>query len=121
MKKRFIILWILILFSSIVNAKILDVRYKVSFGLLGQMGIADARLKTKGNSYTIDIEMKTTGIAKILSHNRKERHRSTGHIRNGIYISDTYRVDKSHGNIKVEKIYYIDHKAKKVVKEYIFF
>lgn len=119
MKKRFIILWILILFSSIVNAKVLDVKYKVSFGLFGQMGVAEAHLETKGNRYTIDIGMKATGLAKTLSKNRKERHISKGHIVNGMYISDTYKVIKTYGEKYVEKIYHIDHQKKRVTKDYL--
>jgi len=102
-----------------VDAKVLNVKYKVSFGVLGQMGIADARLETKGDKYTIDIKMKATGLAKTLSKNRKERHISKGHVVNGMYISDSYKVVKSYGKKHIEKLYTIDHKKKKVKKEYL--
>ena len=119
MKKSFIFLSLFIVLSTITYAKVLDVKYKVSFGMFGQMGIADAHLETKGNTYMIDIGMKATGIAKALSQNRKERHISKGHIVKGMYISDTYKVIKTYGKKHIEKTYYIDHKKKRVKKDYI--
>ncbi len=111
------ILSVVLTFISQVQAEVLDVSYKVSFGILGEMGIADARLETKGNSYTIDIGVKATGLAKTLSKNRKEKHISKGHIQNGMFIPDTYTVIKTYGKKHIEKTYRIDHKTKRVVKE----
>jgi len=79
MKKSLFILGLVLTFMSQMQAKVLDVSYRVSFGMFGQMGIADAHLETNGNKYTIDISMKATGLAKTLSKNRKERHISKGH------------------------------------------
>ena len=117
MKKSLFIL-VLVLISQ-MQAKVLDVSYKVNFGILGEMGISDAHLETQGNKYIIDIKVKATGLAKTLSQNRKERHISKGHIVNGLYISDSYKVIKSYGKKYVEKLYTIDHKKKKVTKEYL--
>ncbi|WP_296823781.1 hypothetical protein [Sulfurovum sp.] len=119
MKKSFMVLWVCMIFSTLIHAKVLDVRYKVSFGIFGQMGIANAHMETKGNTYTIDIGMKATGMAKALSQNRKERHISKGHIVKGMFVSDTYRVVKTYGNKHIEKIYHIDHKKKRVKKDYV--
>ena len=118
MKKSLFILVLVLVFISQMQAKVLDVSYKVSFGILGQLGVCDAHLETKGDRYTIDIKVKATGLAKILSKNRKERHISKGHIVNGIYVSDSYKVIKSYGEKYIEKLYTIDHKKKKVKKEY---
>ncbi len=118
MKKSLFILGLVFIFISQVQAKVLDVSYEVSFGILGQLGISDAHLETKGNKYTIDIKMKATGLAKTLSNNRKERHISKGHIVHGMYISDSYTVVKSYGKKYIEKRYTINHKKKKVTKEY---
>jgi hypothetical protein len=118
MKKSLYILGFVLVLMSQIQAKVLDVSYKVSFGVLGQMGISEAHLETNGNRYTIDIKMKATGLAKTLSSNRKERHISKGHVVNGMYISDSYKVIKSYGEKYIEKLYTIDHKKKKVKKEY---
>ncbi len=119
MKKNLFILGFVLVFMSQMQAKVLDVSYKVSFGMLGQMGIADAHLETKDDSYTINIGMKATGMAKALSKNRKERHISKGHIVNGMFVSDSYKVIKTYGKKHIEKIYSIDHKKKRVTKDNI--
>lgn len=119
MKKSLFILSLALMFTSQMQAKILDVSYRVSFGIFGQMGIANARLETKGKSYTIDIGLKATGIAKTLSKNREERHISKGHIVNGIFVSDTYKVVKTYGKKHMEKMYRTDHKKKRVTKNNI--
>jgi hypothetical protein len=118
MKKSVLILALVLLFISQIQAKVFDVSYKVSFGIFGQLGITDAHLETRGDRYTMDIKMKATGLAKTLSKNRKERHISKGHIVKGLYISDSYQVVKSYGGKHIEKRYTIDHKNKKVKKEY---
>jgi hypothetical protein len=104
MKKSLFILGFILVFTSQMQAKVLDVSYKVSFGMLGQMGISDAHLETKGDKYTIEIQMKATGLAKTLSKNRKERHISKGHVVDGLYISDSYKVIKSYGKKYIEKL-----------------
>lgn len=117
MKKSLFILGLVFTCMSQMQAEVLDVSYKVSFGVLGQMGIADAHLETKEDSYTINIGIKTTGMAKMLSKNRKEKHISKGHIRNGMFVPDSYRVIKTYGKKHIEKIYRIDHKKKRVTKD----
>ena len=118
MKKSLFILALIFMFISQGHAKVLDVSYEVSFGVFGKLGISDAHLETTGDKYIIDIKMRATGLAKILSKNRKERHVSKGHIVNGMYISDSYKVVKSYGEKHIEKYYIIDHKNKKVKKAY---
>ncbi len=117
MKKSLFILGLVLVFMSQIQAKVLDVTYKVSFGMFGEMGISDAHLETKGDRYTIEIKMKATGMAKALSKNRKERHISKGHIVNGMFVSDTYKVIKTYGKKHIEKIYRIDHQKKRVTKD----
>ena len=118
MKKSLFIVFLVLIFISPIQAKVLDVSYEVSFGVFGKLGISDAHLETIGDKYTIDIKMKATGLAKTLSKNRKERHISKGHIVNGLYISDSYQVVKSYGGKHIEKRYTVDHENKKVKKTY---
>lgn len=117
MKKSLFVLGLVLILISQMQAKVLDVSYKVSFGILGQLGVCDAQLETKGDRYTIDIKVKASGIAKALSKNRKERHISKGHIVNGMLVSDTYKVINTYGKKYNEKIYRIDHKKKRVTKD----
>jgi len=114
MKKYF---WILI-FACIsqLYAKVLDVSYAVDFGMFGQMGVCDAHLKSTDTAYTIDIGVKATGIAKVLSRNRQERHTSQGSLHNGMFRFKTYKVVKTYGEKYIEKRYRADSKHKKVTK-----
>jgi len=116
MKKVSMVL--IFLFTSLLNAEVIQADYKVEFGIFGEIGIANALLTKKENSYVIDVELKATGLAKKLSGNRKEQHISKGHIENGMMVSDLYQVIKSHGSKTVNKVYRINHKTKTVTKEY---
>jgi len=116
MKKIFILsIWSL-LFINIINAKVIKVDYKVEFGIVGQIGVAHAKLTRDDNSYEIEIQLKSTGIAKVLSGDRKEEHISKGHIENGVMVSDLYQIIKTHGSKHSNRVYTIDHKNKKVVR-----
>ncbi|MDD3591571.1 MAG: DUF3108 domain-containing protein [Sulfurovum sp.] len=101
---------------SWLDAQVLDVKYKVKFGILGELGVSHAHLETEGNHYTISIDAKATGIAKSLSKNRKERHISEGFIRNGRYYTQHYTVQVEYGEKKREKVYRVDHQKKIVFK-----
>ena len=69
MKKIFI--FIVFFIGVFANAKIIDIDYGVSFGVLGELGRANVHLDESGNNYIIDIKAKTTGIVKTMSSNRK--------------------------------------------------
>jgi len=112
------ILLLLNLFLLSLNAETVTADYKVEFGIIGEIGIANALLTKDEHSYVIDVELKSTGLAKTLSGNRKEQHISKGHIENGLMITDLYQVIKSHGSKTTNKVYRIDHKTKTVTKEY---
>jgi len=116
MKK--ILLSIVLLFGSSLYAEVIKADFKVEFGIIGEIGIANAVLTKDEKSYVIDVELKATGLARRLSGNRKEHHISKGHIENGIMISDMYQVIKSHGSTTINKVYRINHTTKSVTKEY---
>ena len=118
MKQFLILLSAFVLFGTSIQAETIEANYKVEFGIFGEIGVAHAILNRDDTSYTIDVELEATGLAKKLSKNRKEHHISKGHIENGVMVSDLYQVIKSHGNKTTNKIYYIDHKNKSVLKSY---
>ena len=105
-------------FTSLAHAKVIYADYNVSYGIFGKIGVANAVLEKKGKNYRIDIKLKATGLARVLSGGREEHHISQGHIVNGLMISDLYQVIKSHGDIVVNKEYWVDHKQKRVKKKY---
>jgi len=118
MKKLLILLSSITLMVSTISAETITANYKVEFGIIGEIGIANAKLTRDENSYEIDVELIATGMAKTLSGNRKEHHISKGHIENGMMVSDLYQVIKSYGSTTVNKVYTINHVDKTVTKEY---
>ena len=62
-------IWILItaLMLSTLNAETIKADYKVEFGIIGEIGVANAVLTRNENSYEINVELKATGLAKTLS------------------------------------------------------
>jgi len=116
MKKTIRYVLFMILAASGVQAKVLDATYSVSYGMFGQLGISEAHLETKGDTYLIEVSARTTGIVKKLSRNRQEKYISKGHIVDGLLVSDTLRVIRSYGDKYAEKVYTIDHQSRKVTK-----
>ena len=116
MKKILQYILVSALLISGVQAKVLDATYSVSYGMFGQLGISDAHLETKDDTYSIEVSARTTGIVKKLSRNRQEKYISKGHIIDGMLVSDTLHVIRSYGDKYSEKIYRIDHQKKKVTK-----
>lgn len=118
MRKILGILGLLLYLLSIAQAETITAEYKVEFGVIGEIGIAKAKLVKDEKNYQIDVELKSTGIAKILSGNRQEHHISKGHIENGVMVSDMYQVSKSHGSKMSNKLYRTNHQTKTITKEY---
>ncbi len=118
LKKLFVSFVCLFCLTLEVSAEKIHASFEVSYGVLGKIGTAEAVLEKKNQSYTIDIKLQATGIAKLLSRGREEQHTSHGHLVNSIMISDVYKVTKSYGNVRTVKEYIIDHKKKKIEKIY---
>ncbi len=108
----------LFVFTCSLYAEEIRANFDVSYGIIGKIGTAKAVLKKTNKKYTLEMKLATTGLAKVLSGSRKEHHTSKGHLKNGLMISDWYKVVKSHGNTVVQKEYRVDHKRKKVLKKY---
>jgi len=118
LKKSVWVIASMMIVGTVSMAQTIKANYDVSYGIIGQIGTAQAVLDKDTKKYTIDIHLEATGLAKVLSGGRKERHISKGHIENGLMVSDLYQVIKSHDDLVVNKEYWIDHKRKKVIKKY---
>ena len=118
MKNLFKVLFLSVIALNMSHAKTINVDYLVEFGIFGEIGVANAILTQNDTTYEIDIKLKATGVSKTLSGGRKERHISTGHIENGVMVSDMYQVIKSTNSKTVNKVYKINHATKTVTKEY---
>lgn len=119
MFKNFLaILCAFFLINHFSYAQTIQANYDVHYGIVGKIGTTVAVLKKDKHRYTIDIQLEATGLAKILSADRKEHHISKGHIKRGLMISDLYQVIKSYGSVVINKEYRIDHQRKRVHKTY---
>lgn len=114
------IIFVFIMLYQIVSAKVLTATYEVSYGIFQTMGIADARFETReDNTYSIRIEARTTGIAKVLSNNRVETYESYGTIVNNHLVPKKFIKIRRTNSKKTTKIYTFDHADKVVWTENI--
>jgi hypothetical protein len=116
--KKILMMLTLLLFATFLEAQTITADYKVEFGIVGEIGIANAVLTKDENTYEIDVELEATGIAATLSGNRRERHVSKGHMENGMLVSDYYQITKWYGSKMSTKLYSIDHKNKTVKRAF---
>lgn len=112
MKKFFLLIFVSVQVSI---AQLLSASYEVSFGMFQTMGIADASFEIKEDqTYTIRIEARTTGIAKVLSNNRIEMYESKGIVQNGKLIPEKFVKIRQTNSTKTVKIYTFDHEQNTV-------
>ena len=114
--QKFLMMVSLFFILNVLNAETIKVKYKVEFGIFGEIGIANAKLTRDDSSYMIDINLEATGIAKTLSRGQKERHISKGHIEDGVMVSDLYQIIKHYGSNMTDRVYKIDHAKKEVIR-----
>jgi len=84
---------LLFIFISSLVATDINAKYKVTFGIFGEIGIAETSLHVDGKkSYKIDVHVMTTGFANFVSGGREEWYTSYGRVdKNGIFIPDVYK------------------------------
>ncbi len=114
--KKYLLIIIMMSFVLDLQAETMDAHYKVSFGMIGEIGEAKAHLEKEANKYSIEVAGEATGLAKNLSKNRKEIQMSKGHIKEGLLIPDSYTVIRSFSNKVITNTYTIDHEKKSVVQ-----
>ena len=121
-EERSVLLTILIpfifLFLSPLHAKTIEADYSVEFGIVGQVGKVHAALKSDDKYYMIDANVSALGIAKAITDDLKERHISKGHVVKGKLVTDMYQMIKSYGKYTSTTIYRVDHKRKRVTRQY---
>ena len=112
------ITFLFILFSSSLNAKHIEADYSVEFGMFGQVGKVHATLTSDHKYYMLDANVAAVGIARTVTDDLKERHISKGHISKGLLVTDMYQMIKSFGHYTSTTIYRVNHKKKKVTRQY---
>lgn len=110
---------LLIFFSfSFLYSKIIEARYKIAYGIFGEIGYANATFKKSNDEYMIKIDAKATKIAKILSKNREEEYMSRGIVVDGILRPKIYKKIRKNSYKKIIKTYKFDHE-KKIIEVFI--
>ena len=111
---RFLLTFLISIIS--LNAYTIRADYKVTFGIFGKVGEANAYFKKDKDHYLIKVEAKAKGLAKLLSKNRIETYISEGVVKNGVLIPNFFKKIRKNSTKRIVKIYRFDHKAKKIYK-----
>jgi hypothetical protein len=107
-----------LLFFSLF-AKDVSVEYKASFGLFGNIGDVEGRFIDDSSTYAIEINATSTGLARVLSNNRTERHYSSGSVKDGVLKPDEYIQEIETGSSYEKNTFEFIHNQKKVLKHHI--
>lgn len=86
--------------------------YKISYGIIGEIGEATAEMDIEKNIYKIKVEAKATGLAKTLSRGRVERYESTGFVQDDKLIPDLFISSKKRADKEDIKRYLFKHDIK---------
>ena len=106
-------------FFVLLNARNIDVEYRVEFGIFGEVAKVHATLRSDRKYYTINATVVAVGgIARSVTNNLKERHISKGHVERGLLVTDMYQMIKSYGEYTNTTIYSVNHRKKSVTRHY---
>jgi hypothetical protein len=90
--------------------------FDVAYAFFKELGVANAQIDTNGAVYSIKVEAKANGLAKLLSRNRQEVYTSEGYIENGQFVPTKFTQQRSHSDIVDITIYTFDNFLKKITK-----
>lgn len=117
MIKRLLIVAMLFLgVSDLASAKVIQLDYKATFGIFGTVGTIKNRLTQNSKTYKIQTKVQLAGLAKVLMGGQVSEYVSTGHILNGLMVSDMYTMTSTKKDKIEKKEYRINHKKKYVTK-----
>ncbi|MEJ2468277.1 MAG: hypothetical protein P8Y51_04260 [Campylobacterales bacterium] len=110
------LLLIMVLFSGLMGSEAVTTRYKVMLSLFGKVGEAKITIAERGDEYRMIVEDYATGLAADISGNERDRFISRGHIKDGLYISDTFELYQTNDTTTESNVYVFDHDAKTVTR-----
>lgn len=113
MKKMLILL---MLVAGLAGDEAVMMRYNVMLSLFGKVGEATIIVARRGDEYRMIVEDYATGLAARVSGNERDRFVSSGHIRDGFYISDRFELYQTNDKTVESNIYVFDHEAKTVTR-----
>jgi hypothetical protein len=97
------------------NFKSIHAEYDVSYGVIGQVGHADAMINIESGTYKIRIQAEGKGVVKFFSRGRQEIYESTGIIKDGRLLPTLFVKNKSWGSKEERKRYFFNHDKKEIV------
>ncbi|MFW6307862.1 MAG: DUF3108 domain-containing protein [Campylobacterales bacterium] len=100
-------------------AKEVGVEYKASFGFFGTIGDVTGKFLENSTTYSIERNATATGLARILSNGRYERHYSSGSVKDGLLKPDEYIQEIETGSSYEKNTFEFMHDQKKVLKHHI--
>jgi len=118
MKYNLITVLLLFFFLTTAQAKEIEMNYKATFGVFGDVGMIKNRLIQNTNTYKIETRVTLKGLAKIILGGQKEHYISKGHMENGLMASDFYEMTSTKRDKKKVRTYTINHKDRYVTKRY---
>lgn len=113
---------LIFLITTSIFASDISAKYRVTFGIFGEIGIAKTSLHVENQTYKITLHAKTTGLANLLSGEREEWYESVGVIKDEILVPNYYkktvqRYTSSDGETILKKDirkYIFSHKTKEL-------
>ncbi len=89
--------------------------YDISYAIFGKIGETSAKLDINEDQYTIMIEAKASGIAKLMSHSRTEFYESKGIISDDSFIPLVFTAKVKKGDrLALTHRYHFDYENKQV-------
>jgi hypothetical protein len=92
--------------------------FRLGSSLMGDFGKATIRTHERGNRYTIALEVHSTGLYNIVRGKRIEHYRSQGTIRNGLYRSREFSIEKWANGKHTLTQYLFDYRKRKIVRRF---
>ncbi len=114
-----LLLFLLFTFSLLQAAETVTARYRISYGVFGQIGLSRASLIRHEDRYRIEIRAEATGIAKVMSGGRIERYISHGIVKEGRLVPQQFVTRTKKGKYFLEEHRFrFDHRTRRVYDDY---
>ncbi len=112
--KKIILLIFFTISSLFASDYSMDAEYDVSYGVLGNVGVAEASYTQENGTYKIMIKAKATGLAKLVSQSRVETYESIGIVKDGVLVPQIFLMKKKRGSKVDTKRYMFDYKKHQI-------
>jgi len=110
---------IVVFFLLLVSLNGANLKYVIDGGIFGTLANIDIDYHVGKSSYSVAVEIRLAGLAKLKAKRIIDHRVSKGFIKNGKYYSQYYKVEKRYrDNKKVQRVYSFNYRKKVVTKHY---